>query len=101
MAASFRAGVRWDEFWRLTPYATRLIIEAESEKLRSEFEVTITGAFHAAYFARMERLSSRDLDKALKRKPRQTRQQSDAEIASNVFAWLQSAEKVNAPGPRP
>lgn len=99
MVAALRAGIRWRDLWSLTPYATRLIIEAHSENLRAEFEIAITGSFHAAYFARMERLSSRDLDKALKRSPKVTRQQSDTEIASNIFAWLKSAESVN--GARP
>lgn len=101
MVAAFRAGVAWRDFWGLTPYATRLIIEAHSENLRAAYETQVTGAFHAAYFSRMERLSSRDLEKALKRKPAATRQQTDEEIGRNVFAWLKSAENVNGSGPRP
>lgn len=98
MVASLRAGIRWDEFWKLTPYATRLIIEAHAENVRLTYETQITGAFHAAYFSRMEKLSSRDLEKALKRKPVATKQQSDDEIMRNVFAWLKSAESVNGAG---
>lgn len=101
MVAALRAGVAWRDFWSLTPYATRLIIEAHSENVRLNFETAITASFHSAYFSRMDRLSSRDLEKALKRKPKQTRQQSDDEIGRGIFDWLKSAENVNGSGPRP
>ena len=82
----------WAEFWESTPYATRVFLEAWGERERAESERVIVGAFHAAYFARFEKLGPRDLEKAMDRKPKPVKQQTDEEIGRAVFAWLKASE---------
>lgn len=86
----------WAEFWESTPLATRLWLEAWSERERSHNERAIVGAFHAAYFARFEKLGPKDLEKALGRQPKPTPQQTDQQIGAAIFGWLKTAEAINA-----
>lgn len=85
----------WAEFWESTPYATRVYLEAWGERESAAHERVIVGAFHAAYFARFEKLGPKDLEKALGRKPKPTQQQTEEEIGRAVFAWLKASEPNN------
>lgn len=85
----------WAEFWESTPLATRFWIEAWAEREREHSERIITGSFYAAYFARFEKLGPADLEKALGRKPKPARQQTDDEIAAGIFGWLKDTEALN------
>jgi len=55
----------------------------------------VVGAFHAAYFARMERLGPADLEKALGRKRKPTASQSDEELGAAIREWLKTSEDLN------
>lgn len=85
----------WAEFWESTPYATRVFLGAWVEREREAHERTIMGAFHAAYFTRFEKLGPKDLQKALGRKPKPAKQQTDEQIGSAIFGWLKSSEAIN------
>lgn len=82
----------WAEFWESTPYATRIYLDAWAERERLNFERAVTGAFYTAYFTRFEKLGPKDLEKALGRKPKPARQQTEYEAIANVFAWLKASE---------
>lgn len=71
------------------------MIEAHADRQRFDYEMSITAAFYSAYFSRMEKLGSQQLDSVLRRKPKPTPQQTDEQIAQSVMAWLRHAEKVN------
>lgn len=53
------------------------------------------GAFHAAYFARMEKLGPEDLQRALGRKRKPTASQSEEQLGAAVFEWLKTSEQLN------
>jgi predicted membrane-bound mannosyltransferase len=82
----------WAEFWDATPYATRVYLTAWAERERAANERVIVGAFHAAYFTRFEKLGPKDLEKALGRTPKPSKQQTEQDIGRAVFAWLKASE---------
>lgn len=52
------------EFWRSTPYLTRLFVEAAGERERLAFGREMFGAWHAGAFFRIKRMPS--LEKAMR-----------------------------------
>lgn len=57
--------------------------------------MVIFGAFQTAYFSRMERLGSEQLERALGRTRKPTKPQTEAQIGAAIFDWLKTSEALN------
>ena len=49
---AFRIGIQPSEFWRLTPFQTNLLVQANAEKEKDDFEKLISASWHTAVFSR-------------------------------------------------
>lgn len=65
------------------------------ERERGERERVIFGAWQGAYFARMDKLGSAQLEQALNRKRPPAKQQTDEQIGAALFGWLKASEAIN------
>lgn len=53
---AFRCGISPAEFWGLTPFQTNVLVTANSEKLKDEFETLLSAAWHTAVFSRIKEI---------------------------------------------
>lgn len=53
---ALKAGIRPEEFWRLTPYETNEFCKAFAFAMRQDYKREIFAAWHGAMFARQKKL---------------------------------------------
>lgn len=53
---AFRCGIGAADFWGLTPFQTNVLVTANSEKLKDDFETLLSAAWHTAVFSRIKEI---------------------------------------------
>lgn len=93
---AYRVGVRPGEFWDMTPFATNLLVEANAERLRDEFETLLSASWHTALFSRAKTMPP--LKSLFRRGPDPTEvldgDDPDQIAAKQMIATMMGATKV-------
>lgn len=93
---AYRVGIRPGEFWDMTPFQTNLLVEANAERLRDEFETLLSASWHTALFSRAKTLPP--LKSLFRRGPDPTEvldgDDPDQIAAKQMIATMMGATKV-------
>lgn len=84
MRAALLAGMSEGEFWKSTPFQTRLFIEAAAERERLAYRRAIWAAWHMAAFERSKRMPklSQVMQQVERKKP--TTRKSPAQLLAMI-----------------
>lgn len=93
LEVALRAGVTWGEFWALTPYATRKIIDAWSAEREAGLELGMLTAYQTAALGRTDRFPRTFSDWFKKPQTKPTRNQSDHEMWANFKLFASGGKK--------
>ena len=93
---AYRVGIRPGEFWDMTPFQTNLLVEANAERLRDEFETLLSASWHTALFSRAKTMPP--LKSLFRRGPDPTEvldgDDPDQIAAKQMIATMMGATKV-------
>lgn len=94
LVASLAAGVTVAEFWTLTPYETRLYIDAYRERGRDEYRLALYTAWQTEAYARTKRMP-KFADELAKLDKTPKKRKTGAEILAAVEAMNRASGGVD------